>query len=739
MVLYPGDMYRRSERLSAALIAGLVIGMLFAPATAGKAAEPRKVALVLSGGGARGAAHIGALRAFEREGIRIDVIVGTSFGALVGGLYATGRTSREIEGALSSQDWSRIFSDDPERRLSPLLQRRNARYQTQVAFEGWVPEIRSGLRNGQRLTEELDLLTSIPMLNAGYDFDRLPIPFRAVATNLVDGRPYIFSRGTMTEALRASMAIPLVFTPLEKGDMLLVDGGLVDNLPTDVARDLGADVIIAVDATSPLLEKDEINNFVDVIDQSISLQMEKNVRENRALATVLIRPMLDGMSATDYERIPEILERGEAAVGRAMDEIRAALAASAPSPSAPSTRVLSSPTIESVTFRGLARIRSAQLAGEVETHPGQKADPRAIDADVRRLYATRLFERVSYILEPIEEGRCRLVFMVEEAPFKWLGAGLRYDSDYDFVALAEFTARQLFGTTSTAIVSTQFGGLENHFASLRLIPTNKAPLFIEPRGDVLRQQRLDIRNKRIFDTFTDEREGGRVLVGGSLFKQLEVAGGYRIERVRVEGGSEPNRLIGSDTIAGLTFRLNQDSLDFRDFPRSGMSVRMQVDKRSKEFGSDLSYSKWEADAQRYFSVSPNSTFRLHTTLGYSHGPVPFYDLFYIGGYSFSQLASRQFLGLERDELALRHVAILGASYRRQIFSSPLGFLRRGYITGIYNVAFASNRETSPYDFDLVHGAGIGVAMDTIVGPVRVTAGWGEGGRANFYFTLGPSF
>ena len=192
---------------------------------------------------------------------------------------------------------------------------------------------------------------------------------------------------------------------------------------------------------------------------------------------------------------------------------------------------------------------------------------------------------------------------------------MRYDNDYNFVALAEFTARQLFNTPSSVTISSQFGGLEDHVAALRLVSSHTPFFFLEPRGELLRLERLDIRDKNIVDRFTDKREAARLMIGGSFFKQMEIAGGYRIERVRIEEGLEPNRLAGSLRLAGLTFRLNRDSLDMRDFPRSGMALRIQADRRSKSLGGDLTYSKWEADYQHYFSVSGKSTFQINGSVG----------------------------------------------------------------------------------------------------------------------------
>jgi NTE family protein len=543
----------------------------------------------------------------------------------------------------------------------------------------------------------------------------------------------------MTEALRASMAIPLLFTPLEKDKMLLVDGGLANNLPTDIARDLGADIVIAVDTTSPLQQKHMIRNFLDVVDQSISLQMEKNVRENRKLATMVLQPDLQNLTYADYEKIPDIIARGEAEAARHLDEIKALIAGVAQPPLPMPSPMVVLPRIRSVSFRGLVRIPQSQVAASIHVRAGNTVDAAFIGTDIGRLYATRLFESVSYTLEPLTGNQYDLVFIVKETPLKALGAGLRYDNDYNFVALAEFTARQLFHSPSSATISTQFGGLENHVAALRLIPSQAPFFFVEPRVEALRLERLDIRNNEIADRYTEKREAGRLVIGGSFFKQLEIAGGYRYERVRIDGGQDPNRLAGSQKLAGITFRLNRDTLDSRDFPSSGMMLRFQVDKRSRSLGSDLDYSKWELDYQRAMSFSPKSTIQIGSNLGYSRGAVPFYDMFFTGGRSYSQIASFPFMGLRRDELPVRQMAIVSASYRRLVFTRVFSLIRRGYVTAIYNGMYSSVQQKQPYEFGYLNGTGLGVDLDTILGPVRASGGWAEGGRFSFHISVGPSF
>jgi NTE family protein len=718
----------------------LILIILFIPAALMAQGQKPKICLVLSGGGARGASHIGVLKVLEREHIPIDCVVGTSFGALAGGLYSIGYSPSEVENIFSSQDWSGIFSDAPQRHLMPVLDRRNVRYQLQLSFRGWNLELPPGLWEGQRLTESLDLLTTGPILDAQYDFDKLPTQFRAVASNLLDGKAFVFKQGRMTEALRASMAVPLVFTPVEKDGMLLADGGLVDNLPTDVARDLGADIIIAVDTTSPLLEKSQIRSFINVIDQSISLEMERNVQANRKLASILIRPDLHEFTASDYSEIPKIIARGEQEAERRLGEMKN-LVSGIPTRT---NRSAGNPpyaqrVIDSISFEGLKRIPSSQLmkAAHLRVHAGDVLDLSSLVGDLGRLYATRFFDSADYRLEPVAGNKCRLVYLVKESSTKALGLSLRYDNDYDFVALAEFTARQLFGSPSSATVSSQFGGLEDHFAALRLIPSPAPSLFVEPKLEIRKQQRLEVSNKELIDTFTVRREGGSLTVGSTLFHVLEFEGSYHSERVKIQGGAES--AAGQAVLAGLTFSLYRDSLDSPEFPRNGAGVQILVEKQSTALGGDFNYSKWQAEYQRYFQLSDKSTFQVNASAGFTRGPVPFYDRFFTGGYSFSERASRQFLGLERDEIRSSQRIILGASYRRQIFSGALGFVKRGYLLGAYNKLWYSDLEAPPYQFRHIDGGGLGLALNTLFGPMRVMGGWSNGGRLHFYITIGPRF
>jgi NTE family protein len=711
-----------------------------APAGAAEQAAPApRIGLVLSGGGARGGAHIGVLRVLEQAGIPIDCIAGTSFGALVGGFYALGYSADEIERIFVDQDWNELFSDAPDRRLASLEQRRSLRYQAQLTFRELSPELPTGMWSGQKLSQVFDRYTTERMLAAGYDFDRLPIPFRTVATDLVTGKPYVFRRGRMTEALRASIAIPMLFTPVSKDDMLLVDGGLVDNLPSDLAREMGADIIIAVDVTAPLAKKERIRTFLDVMDQTMSLMMRQSIDSNTRLVNLMLRPDLEGFTNASYPQLAEIVPRGERAARERLDDIRRLTGDRTRRHPAPAARPATQPVIDSVSFDGLANVSSRQLEGEVKARVNEPVDVKVLGADVSRLYATQLFEGVDYELQPSDSGRYHLRYKLRESSPNRLGASIRYDRDYKLVALAELTARQLFNSSTSATISSQFGGLENHFASMRIRPPAVTRVFVEPKVYLRRRERRDVRGEELVDKFTEKRLGGQLMLGGMLLKGLEISGGYRNERVAISGGTSPNRQESVRRHAGLEFRLQRDSLDRQDFPRAGGLLSVEARKFNTGFGGDFDYSTLQLDLQRHVGLSERTTLGLRGAGAFSRGDLPFYERFYIGGYNFSEGGPRQLLGYGRDELAARQAALLGVSLRREVFSRHLSFIRHGYLSLFYNVAGVSARQEPTYLFNLFNVAGVEFALDSLLGPLRVAGGWGEEGRFKFYLSLGPGF
>ena len=292
----------------------LLFGLLFLPLMLWAQDRP-KVAVVLSGGGAKGTAHIGALKVIEEAGIPIDYVVGTSMGAIVGGLYSIGYTPQQLDSMVNAQNWKFLLSDAPNPKDVLLDDRlKSERYVLSIPFSLKSANISdAGIIKGRNLARLFSTLTD------GYqdsvNFNRLPIPFACVSENLVDGSEVVFHEGILATAMRSSMSIPGVFGPVDLNGMVLVDGGMVNNYPVDVALGMGADYIIGVDVQSPLLKASGLKSLKDIFGQIINLQGERKYRENLRKTDVLIKVDVSGYSAASFtkEAIDTLIVRGERA------------------------------------------------------------------------------------------------------------------------------------------------------------------------------------------------------------------------------------------------------------------------------------------------------------------------------------------------------------------------------------------------------------------------------------------
>jgi NTE family protein len=292
-----------------------------------------RLGLVLSGGGARGLAQIGVLRALEEAGIRPDFIVGTSIGSVVGGLYAAGYNARRLEKAVHGIDWSYAMrlSNEADRRLLPVDQKPLSDYSIlTLRFDGLLPVLPQSVSNGQRLTNLLNELT-LQGLYHSTDFDSLGIPFRAVATDLHSGRSIVLGKGSLAECLRASSTLPVMYSAVARDSMLLVDGGLRANIPVSVAVDAGCDMIVAVNTTSPYRDAEELTNALQIIDQVFNVVMIPQNEGQLAQAHMVITPELNGIDGTDFMKVDSLIALGYAAGRAAARELRDRLFAAAAS------------------------------------------------------------------------------------------------------------------------------------------------------------------------------------------------------------------------------------------------------------------------------------------------------------------------------------------------------------------------------------------------------------------------
>lgn len=283
-----------------------------------------RVGVVLTGGGARGAAQIGVLKAFERHRIPVDFIASTSMGAIVGGLYAAGWSLAEIESMATTTDWDYVLSlgSETERSDTFVDQRLSGeRSFLTLRFEGFELVLPSAVSSGQRLTTFLSTLTLQATYHPSPSFDDLRIPYRAVATDLVSGRRVVLGEGSLAEAMRASATVPLLFNPIEKDGMRLVDGGLVDNIPVDVAEEAGCDMIVVVNTTSGLRTTAEMEAPWEIADQIMGIMMQRVKEQQLRMADVVITPKLGEHLSSDFHRLDTLIRIGEESAERKIDDV----------------------------------------------------------------------------------------------------------------------------------------------------------------------------------------------------------------------------------------------------------------------------------------------------------------------------------------------------------------------------------------------------------------------------------
>src|SRR6266850_3678945 len=425
-----------------------------APAFAAPPGEARgRFGLALSGGGARGLAHVGVLKVLEELRVPIDVIAGTSIGAVVGGLYASGMSPDEIAREMERVHWAALFDDRPPRPDLPYRRKQD----DSSAFIDFELGLRSGrilLPRGLIAGQKLEFLFKSLTARAAFidDFDRLPIPFRAVATDLADGSMVALSRGDLGEALRASMSLPGTLAPAEIDGRHLVDGGLVRNLPVDVARGMGADLVIAVDVTTPFDPVDSLKTVADVTRQVADMLTQDNVTGQAVSADVLIRPDLAAVSATNFAAGAEALRRGEEATRAQADVLgRYSLppdAFEARLREVRGARAALPTRIDSVRIEGARRVDRRVLERRIRTRPGTALDLGLLQADLSRLYGLGDFEKVDYRLSRTDGG-ADLLIHAEEKPWgpNYLRFGLTFvndlEGDSDFGVLARYTRTRM--------------------------------------------------------------------------------------------------------------------------------------------------------------------------------------------------------------------------------------------------------------------------------------------------------
>jgi len=358
--------------------------------------KPRpKTALVLSGGGSRGMVHIGVLKALEENNIPIDIIIGTSIGSVIGGLYASGYSPEQLADIMTGIDWNAIYQDETDRTALYVGQKREQdRYLLTIRFKNGNPFIPSAISPGQKILEILSDLILKAHYQARDNFDNLRVPFRSIATDLVSGKQVLLKNGNLAESINASLAIPLLFTPIVRDSMLLLDGGMRSNLPVTAAKKAGADAVIAVDVTSGLRKKEEINAPWEIVDQATTIMTSTLKAEEEKAADVLIKPQLPNLLNSDFSKSDSLIEAGKLLTEQQIVQINNVISIR-DSSLADSFFVREVTIIEGDLFEDSVRVN-------LKTRAGRMTPVKTIMQDLEKLAGSGIYKQVSAEIDSAE-------------------------------------------------------------------------------------------------------------------------------------------------------------------------------------------------------------------------------------------------------------------------------------------------------------------------------------------------
>jgi NTE family protein len=717
--------------------------------------KPRpKIGLVLSGGGARGLTHIGVLKVLQQMRVPIDYIAATSMGAIVGGLYASGMSPDAMEQRLAGVSWPTLLSDSPPR-LDMGFRRKEEETAFPLSLElGYRDgEFRAfkGALSGSNLELFLHELTR--NVDAISSFDRLPIPYRAVATNMVTGKELIFDRGPLYKAMRASMSVPGMFAPVEVDGTILGDGGLVNNLPVDVVRAMGADIVIAVNIGTPLMSRDQLSSIVGYASQMLNILTEQNVRAQLGSLRpqdILISPDLGDLTFIDFTAGSKFVALGKAAAQD--EEARLAMLAASPTEYAAIQErlaiVAAEPTtkLDFVNVEGTLYANPQVLEDQMETQPGKAFDLKVLEKDLARIYGRGDFEQIDYQLLTVG-GKNGLIVNVAEKSWgpNFLRFGLSLDSD--FQGDARFNI--LFGHKRAWINSlggqwtneVVLGSLRRYFTEFYQPLSTKTPFFTSAYGVIQRAPEYIFDGNSRVAEYNVLTEVAGVDVGTPLGTLGEVRLGYRWTHVRGDPTVASKEFpIVAATEQGLRLLGRWDSLDNPYFPRKGLRAEAEVfvgqrdelvrggafptpveDDGLSSRAAITGNGAWEFSRDRFLNVYMRAG-------GITKERDDLITDFNLGG--FLQLS-----GLRTNQLSGNYVGFVRGVYYHQIANIPV--IGRAVYAGAS--VEAGNVWTTSSDISasgLRTAGSIFVAADTWLGPFYVAYGRASGGQSSFYLFLG---
>jgi len=726
------------------VFAAALVALLLPAALSAAPDSPRpRIGLVLAGGGAKGGAHIGALKVLEELRIPVDCIAGTSIGALVGAGYATGQPAAEIEKFVTGIDWAAVIGGAGRRTLEPIEQKR-------LALDAGS-RVQMGLIDGKIVTPSgLADASSIDDLLRGYvarsravsDFDKLPIPFRAVATDMMTGDMVVLDHGDIAIAMRASMAIPGAFSPVVLDPYILSDGGMVRNVPIDVARNTCADIVIVVNLVEPPPTREKLVQAQQLLSRSMDVMFEVNEKAQLATLTdrdILINVPMGDITTADFDRLPETIPLGEAAARKAADRL-AALSVPAPEYTAWRSAITTSQAIEAtvadVKVEGLEYVNPEYLRTLSSVKAGDSVTVGDISDDARRMAALDELDSVAYRLEG-DPAASTLTWLPKEISLGQdvlrpaLGLFADGGGDFKFLLGVQHVRHWINPLGAQWRNQIQIGD-DSFLTTSFYQPLDVAQrTFVEP-GLFLERIVEDLYNRgERIATYEFIDLGGRIDLGLNTSRYSQLRFGYIFDqrKTRIDTGLEVLPQIDADD-AGLEFSARYDSRDTANFATTGLAAAVRYEYLDDSFGSDRTWEQLEAGIRKAISIGKYVTWLSLAGGTDLDSDLPQDRYFSLGG-------PRVLPGYQQDELRVSDYWVAESSFLRRLkVLSPIknqaiyGGLGL-QVAGLYDRLDVAGRD----DEEVVYGGYLFLAGPTALGTFTLGVGYAES-EANVWLSIG---
>ncbi len=711
-----------------------------------------KVGLVLSGGGAKGFAHIGVLKVLEEAGIRIDYIGGTSAGAMVGALYASGYNAKALDSILRSYDYYKLIQNPNSRELFSFYQKENSeKYALTLPIKNKSIGLPVALSQGQNMLNTLSILTK--NVHGITNFKKLPIPFYCVATNLEDGAQVILENGFLPQAVRASGAFPSVFEPVRINNKYLVDGGIVNNFPIDIMRTKGVDVIIGVDVQGGLDKKEDLDSAVKVVMQIVSFQIYKKNQSNKINTDVYIKPNVEGEDVGSFNNLDSIIKSGEIEARKEIVYLKSIAALQKKKQLKSNKKITQYKNkylkIKKVHINGNIHYTRDYILSKLHLNRNKKDSItyKEFNKNINRLASTQNFKSIDYVIRPYADGSIIELNLKENEVSNFFQISAHYDNFYKTGVLLNYTGKHFLTNNDQVSTDVILGdnlrynlnyffdnGYHWQFGISHRYNSFKHNLFIEPEGDTpisftnsVPIKYHDFTTQLYFQTRFKEEFA---ITGGLEHKYLNVSTEI------LNNNQNKNFYFDKTNYYDAFAEVKLDNRDSKDFTKKGWYFNA---KYNTYFGAKGIVEDFKPFSQVQLHLQKNNTYfnKLSTQIGVESG-VTFgkgtqsFD-FALGGSN--QNFVNNFIPFYGYDVA----NISDASYVKGSLNIQYELFKKNYfilsanVTGVNNQLFFNGTVLD----DLKTGYAVGYGLNSIIGPIEIKySGTPENKKRYWYFNIG---